>query len=53
MPPIIPDITPEIAGTPEAKAIPKQSGIATKKTVIPALISNDISFVMLYSKRYP
>jgi hypothetical protein len=35
-PPTIPAIIPEKSGAPEAKAIPKQSGKATKKTTNPA-----------------
>src|SRR5690606_7441456 len=38
-PPITPEIKPEISGAPLAKAIPKQSGKATKKTTIPDGIS--------------
>ena len=34
MPPIIPAISPEYKGAPLAKEIPRQSGSATKKTVI-------------------
>jgi len=39
IPPIIPAISPENNGAPLAKAIPKQSGRATKKTTILAGIS--------------
>ncbi len=35
-PPMIPDINPAYKGAPEAKAIPKHSGRATKKTDMPA-----------------
>lgn len=35
-PPITPEIIPAYKGAPEANAIPKQSGRATKKTVKPA-----------------
>ena len=35
-PPIIPEISPAYKGAPEAKAIPKQSGSATRKTDNPA-----------------
>jgi hypothetical protein len=31
-PPQIPEITPVIAGSPEAKAIPRHNGSATRKT---------------------
>ena len=34
-PPIIPEITPAKGGAPEANAMPKQSGRATKKTTKP------------------
>ena len=36
VPPIIPEIIPENKGAPDASAIPKQSGSATKKTTKPA-----------------
>ena len=36
IPPMIPDKIPEYKGAPEAKAIPRQSGRATKKTERPA-----------------
>ena len=35
-PPIIPDKSPEYNGAPEARAMPIQSGSATKKTESPA-----------------
>ncbi len=35
-PPIMPDSKPAYSGAPEAKAIPKQSGNATRKTESPA-----------------
>ena len=35
MPPIIPAIIPESGGAPEANAMPKHRGNATKKTTIP------------------
>ena len=35
IPPTIPEIIPENKGAPEAKAIPKQRGSATKKTTKP------------------
>lgn len=38
-PPTIPASTPDIKGAPEAKAIPKHKGKATKKTTTEALIS--------------
>jgi hypothetical protein len=34
IPPIIPAIIPEKSGAPEARAMPRQSGRATKKTTI-------------------
>ncbi len=34
IPPTIPATTPEKRGAPEAKAIPKHKGIATKKTTM-------------------
>jgi hypothetical protein len=34
MPPIIPEMIPENRGAPEASAIPKQSGTATKNTIM-------------------
>ena len=34
-PPTIPAITPESAGAPDARAIPKHRGMATKKTIKP------------------
>jgi hypothetical protein len=40
IPPINPAISPEKGGTPLTAAIPKQSGTATKKTTIPAGISD-------------
>ena len=46
IPPIIPAIMPENSGAPEAKAIPKQSGNATKKTTILA----GISFFIFFNK---
>ena len=36
IPPIIPEIIPENKGAPDAKAIPKHKGRATKKTTKPA-----------------
>ena len=39
IPPTIPAIIPENNGAPEARAIPRQSGTATKKTIIEAGIS--------------
>ena len=39
IPPTIPAIKPENNGAPEARAIPKQRGKATKKTTILAGIS--------------
>jgi hypothetical protein len=36
MPPTIPERSPAKRGTLQAKAIPRQSGNATKKTTIPA-----------------
>ena len=36
IPPIMPDKMPAYNGAPEANAIPKQSGSATKKTESPA-----------------
>lgn len=36
IPPIIPDNNPAYKGAPDAKAIPRQSGRATKKTESPA-----------------
>lgn len=36
IPPIIPDNKPAYKGAPDAKAIPKHNGKATKKTEIPA-----------------
>src|SRR5690606_7730919 len=35
IPPITPAITPESGGAPEAKAIPKHKGSATRNTTIP------------------
>ena len=35
-PPIIPDSNPEYKGAPEASAIPRHNGSATKKTESPA-----------------
>ncbi|MNR67888.1 hypothetical protein D3C85_1921190 [compost metagenome] len=35
IPPTIPAIMPEIMGAPEAKAIPKHSGNATRNTTTP------------------
>ena len=40
IPPIIPAIIPENKGAPLARAIPRQRGIATKKTTILAGISD-------------
>jgi len=39
MPPTIPAISPENSGAPDASAIPKQSGRATRKTIRPAIRS--------------
>ena len=39
MPPIMPAINPENNGAPEAIAMPKQRGTATKNTTTPAGIS--------------
>ena len=36
IPPTIPEIIPENSGAPDAKAIPKHKGNATKKTTNPA-----------------
>ena len=41
-PPTIPAITPAKGGAPEAKAIPRQSGKATRKTTSPAGMSSFI-----------
>jgi hypothetical protein len=38
-PPIIPPINPAAIGAPEARAIPKHSGIATKNTAKPEIVS--------------
>jgi len=35
IPPTIPEITPESGGAPDARAIPKHSGSATRKTTNP------------------
>ena len=40
IPPIMPLIIPDISGAPDARAIPKHNGIATKKTTIPEIKSN-------------
>ena len=56
-PPMIPAITPENKGAPLAKAIPKQSGKATKNTTILAgkslfkLLNNPIFFILVYDLR--
>ena len=39
IPPIIPDMSPEIKGAPQANAMPRHNGRATRKTTIPAGIS--------------
>jgi hypothetical protein len=39
MPPIIPAIIPEKSGAPDARAIPKHNGNATKNTIMLAGIS--------------
>jgi hypothetical protein len=44
IPPIIPAIRPENNGAPEARAIPKQSGNATKNTTTEAGKSDDQKF---------
>jgi hypothetical protein len=44
IPPIIPAINPENNGAPEARAIPKQSGRATRNTEMPdfqSFLKND------------
>ncbi len=43
VPPMIPEIRPAISGVPEAKAIPKQRGNATRKTDIPDFQSFEIN----------
>ena len=35
-PPMMPEMTPENSGAPEASAIPRQSGSATRNTTSPA-----------------
>ena len=47
IPPTIPAIIPEKRGAPDAMAIPKQSGTATRKTTIPAGKSFLISFKLI------
>lgn len=55
-PPIIPAIIPDNGGAPEANAMPKQSGSATKKTTRPegkfSLTSpkNEVCFFMTIEK---
>ena len=39
MPPMTPEIRPERSGAPEASAIPRQSGSATRNTTRPATMS--------------
>ena len=39
IPPMIPEIRPEIKGAPQASAIPRHKGSATRKTTIPAGMS--------------
>jgi hypothetical protein len=43
MPPMMPVISPFSGGTPEATAMPMQSGIATRKTTIEAVKSRQSS----------
>jgi hypothetical protein len=42
LPPMIPSTIPDNIGAFEAKAIPRQSGKATKKTTRPAIMSRPI-----------
>ena len=54
MPPMMPVIRPFSGGTPEAMAMPMQSGIATRKTTIDAVKSRpkvppEKAFSMIYS----
>ncbi|MNY79130.1 hypothetical protein D3C86_2196310 [compost metagenome] len=46
MPPIMPEIIPDISGAPEASAMPRQSGKATRKTTRAAGISYLRFFMM-------
>ena len=39
MPPMMPEMTPEMIGAPDASAMPRQSGMATRKTTSPAMRS--------------
>ena len=57
IPPIIPAIRPENSGAPLAKAIPKQSGSATKNTTILAGMSlfkfeNKVEFFISILSKY-
>ena len=51
IPPIIPAIRPENGGTPLTAAMPKHSGTATRKTTIPAGMSDlrllNLRFILL------
>jgi len=53
IPPKIPEMTPDIKGAPEAKAIPRHKGNATKKTTKPAIRSLVIylKFIKINSRR--
>src|SRR5690554_1832204 len=52
-PPIIPAIIPDKGGAPEAKAIPKQRGRATKKTTNPgAKFWDNSALIFFFIKRY-
>ena len=48
IPPTIPAISPDIKGAPEANAIPKQRGKATKKTTILAGKSDFKLFIKIH-----
>jgi hypothetical protein len=47
IPPMIPETIPDINGAPEANAIPRHNGNATRNTTSPAGISvfNDLRFI--------
>ena len=46
MPPMVPAMMPAMAGTPEAWAMPRQRGMATRKTTRPATRSRETGEVL-------
>jgi hypothetical protein len=53
IPPMIPEIIPDIKGAPEASAIPRHNGNATRKITSPAGISVFNALMFMIQKKWP